>query len=121
MDRMAIVSVDGHVKASRAGYRDYVEKAYLDDFDEWLRTEEASGMPDGGNLNFAFGVDSQWDSSKRLRALEQEGIVAEVLFPNGLPFASFRLNGTGSPPNPVLQRQGRAAFRGRDMPRPYSV
>ena len=32
MSRTAIISVDGHVKASRAGYRDYVEEEYLDDF-----------------------------------------------------------------------------------------
>ena len=58
MSRTAIISVDGHVKASRAGYRDYVEQQYLDDFDRWLQAAEESGLPDAGNLNPAFGVDA---------------------------------------------------------------
>ena len=37
MERVAIVSVDGHVKASREGYRDYIEERFLDEFDAWLR------------------------------------------------------------------------------------
>lgn len=110
MKPMAILSVDGHVKASRAGYRDYVEQAYLDDFDEWVKAEEAAGMPDSGNLNHAFGPDAQWDSDKRLSALESEGVVGEVLFPNGLPFTSFRLEGPASPRKQALLRQGRAAY-----------
>ena len=36
MERVAIISVDGHVKAPRAAYRDYIEQKYLDRFDEWL-------------------------------------------------------------------------------------
>jgi predicted TIM-barrel fold metal-dependent hydrolase len=110
MDRMAVISVDGHVKPSRAGYRDYVEKQYLEDFDEWRRREEATGMPDGSNLNAAFGADSQWDSNKRIRALEDEGVVAEVLFPNGLPFALGPFGSAGTQQNPALQREGRVAY-----------
>jgi predicted TIM-barrel fold metal-dependent hydrolase len=110
VDRLAIISVDGHVKASRAGYRDYVEKQYLEDFDEWRKAEDATGMRDGGNLNDAFGVDSQWDSNKRLTALEQEGVVAEVLFPNGLPFALSTFGGRGTQQNKALQREGRVAY-----------
>ena len=30
MNRVAIISVDGHVKAPRAAYRDYIERKYLD-------------------------------------------------------------------------------------------
>jgi predicted TIM-barrel fold metal-dependent hydrolase len=110
MERMAILSVDGHVKASRAGYRDYIEKAHLADFDEWVKAEEASGMPDSGNLNFAFGIDAQWDSDKRIRELESEGVVGEVLFPNGIPFASFRRDTAASPRSGELLREGRAAY-----------
>ena len=90
MERMAILSVDGHVKASRAGYRDYIEKAHLADFDEWVKAEEASGMPDSGNLNFAFGIDAQWDSDKRIRELESEGVVGPA---------------NGSKPRQVLVRE----------------
>ena len=70
MSRTAIISVDGHVKASRAGYRDYVEQQYLEDFDRWVKAADDAGLPDAGNLNPAFGVDAQWDSDKRLPAGE---------------------------------------------------
>ena len=48
MSRTAIISVDGHVKASRAGYRDYVEQQYLDDFDRWVKAADDAGLPDAG-------------------------------------------------------------------------
>jgi hypothetical protein len=47
--KLAVISVDGHVKASRAGYRDYVDSRYLDDFDAWAASME--GMPDAGYKN----------------------------------------------------------------------
>ena len=62
MSKTAIISVDGHVKASRAGYREYVERQYLDDYDQWVEAAEEAGLPDAGNLNPAFGVEAQWDS-----------------------------------------------------------
>jgi predicted TIM-barrel fold metal-dependent hydrolase len=110
MSRTAIISVDGHVKAPRAGYRDYVEQQYLDDFDEWVRAAEDAGLPDAGNLNPAFGVEAQWDSDKRLHALENVGVVAEVLFPNGQPFQMNRLEDFGRMQSPELAAAGRQAY-----------
>jgi predicted TIM-barrel fold metal-dependent hydrolase len=110
MGRTAIISVDGHVKASRAGYRDYVERQHLDDFDRWLRAAEDAGMPDAGNLNPAFGVESQWDSGRRLAALEGVGVVAEVLFPNGQPFQANRLEDFARMQSPELAAAGRRAY-----------
>jgi predicted TIM-barrel fold metal-dependent hydrolase len=110
MERMAIISVDGHVKASRAGYRDYFEEQYLDAFDEWVAAQEAAGVPDAGNLNYDFGVESQWDSDNRLAALEGVGVVAEVLFPNGVPFQASRLEDLGASRDRALDRQARMAY-----------
>ena len=110
MDRMAIISVDGHVKASRAGYRDYFEQRYLGAFDDWVQVQEDAGAPDAGNLNPDFGVDSQWDSDKRVHELEQVGVVAEVLFPNGVPFQASRLDDAGASRNAELDRQARLAY-----------
>ncbi|MFI5048051.1 MAG: hypothetical protein ACHQIG_13375, partial [Acidimicrobiia bacterium] len=92
MTRTAIISVDGHVKASRAGYREYLEEQYLETFDEMVKAEVDAGIPDAGNLNPQFGVEAQWDSERRLEALESKGVVAEVLFPNGVPFQTNRLD-----------------------------
>src|SRR5437867_12959570 len=102
MTRTAIISIDGHVKASRAGYRDYIAKRHLDAYDETVRAAEAEGIPDAGNLDPEYGYDAQWDSARRLDALEREGVVAEVLFPNGLPFQTNRLEDFARTQDPEL-------------------
>jgi predicted TIM-barrel fold metal-dependent hydrolase len=110
MGRVAIISVDGHVKAPRAGYREYVDAKYLDAFDGWLRMAEATGLPDAGNINPAFGVEVQWDMQRRLRDMETQGVVAEVLFPNGVPFQATSLGDDGQADTPELTRAGAVAY-----------
>ena len=109
-NRVAVISVDGHVKASRAGYRDYIESEHLDAYDEWVAAAERNGMPDGGNVNPEYGLDAQWDPDRRLRDLESQGVVAEVLFPNGLPFQTTPFDDAGQAPDPALTRAGRRAY-----------
>lgn len=92
MTKTAIISVDGHVKAPRAAYRDYLESKYHTEFDEWLRNEEAGGRPDAGNIHPDFAPEVQWDPDRRLRDMETQGVVAEVLFSNGIPFQVGRLS-----------------------------
>ncbi|MFI5047777.1 MAG: amidohydrolase family protein, partial [Acidimicrobiia bacterium] len=110
MSRTAIISVDGHVKASRAGYRDYVEARFRDTYDDWVRSEEEAGLPDAGNMNPALEPDSQWDSDVRLRDLEGQGVVAEVLFPNGLPFSRRRFEDIDKASDAEIDRQARMAY-----------
>ena len=110
MSRTAIISVDGHVKASRAGYREYIEEKYHDDYDESVKAAEEAGLPDAGNLNPEYGAESQWDSDRRLEALEGQGVVAEVLFPNGQPFQVNRLEDFGRAGNAELAAAGRRAY-----------
>jgi predicted TIM-barrel fold metal-dependent hydrolase len=110
MRRAAIISVDGHVKAPRAGYREYVEARYLGVFEEWLLKAEASGLPDAGNINPALEVDVQWDAHRRVRDLETQSVVAEVLFPNGVPFQATSLAEDARAENPELTRAGAQAY-----------
>jgi hypothetical protein len=86
--RAAIISVDGHVKAPRAGYRDYIEPKWRGAFDTWL--EGVAGTPDG--FVRADLEDGQWDAKRRIADLEGQGVVAEILFANGTPFAAGRLD-----------------------------
>jgi predicted TIM-barrel fold metal-dependent hydrolase len=109
-DRVAIISVDGHVKGSRAAYRDHIEHRHLEAYDAWVTEVERRGMPDGGNVNPAYGVDAQWDSVRRLRDLETQGVVGEVLFPNGLPFQMTPFDDAGQAPDPEQSREGRRAY-----------
>jgi hypothetical protein len=109
-DRVAIISVDGHVKGSRAAYRDHIEHRHLEAYDAWVTEVERRGMPDGGNVNPAYGLDAQWDSARRLRDLETQGVVGEVLFPNGLPFQMTPFDDAGQAPDPEHSREVRRAY-----------
>ena len=110
MGRTAIISVDGHVRASRAGYRPYIVRAHLDAYDAWMRQEESIGAPEHGGLRPGFDATAQWDSDLRLKELENQGVVAEVLFPNGLPFDSRPEDDDGSFSRPELSREARLAY-----------
>ncbi len=104
MGRAAIISVDGHVKAPRAGYREYIDPTWRDAFDEWLHTFE--GQPDGF-VGAQWGEDAQWDPQRRVKELEAQGVMAEVLFTNGAPFAAGRVDFA---PDPAQTRQANMAF-----------
>ncbi|MEX1008735.1 MAG: amidohydrolase family protein [Acidimicrobiia bacterium] len=108
MSKLAVISVDGHVKASRTGYRDYIEGRYLDEFDAWVASME--GMPDAGNKNPKLPDASQWDSNLRLEHLEAQGVAAEVLFPNGLAFVDARFQDAATSNDRELAREGRRAY-----------
>jgi len=79
-DRYLVISADCHGGAEIAAYRPYLEQRYLNDFDAWAATyqnpyEDLTG-PDGPR---------NWDSDRRLREMDGDGIVAEVIFPNTIP------------------------------------
>ena len=101
---MAIISIDGHVKAPRAAYRDYIERKHRDAFDEWVQAAE--GTPDGF-VSPLIGEDAQWDPQRRIADLESQGVVAEVLFPNGPPFGEGRVDHA---PDPDITRQSAMAY-----------
>jgi predicted TIM-barrel fold metal-dependent hydrolase len=104
MGRVAIISVDGHVKAPREGYRDYIDPKWRAAFDDWLKSFD--GMPDGF-VRPEFGEDAQWDPTRRVAELEGQGVMAEVLFGNGAPFAVGRVDYA---PDPEQTRQANMAF-----------
>ncbi len=79
-DRYVVVSSDGHAGAEIEDYRDYLEARYLDPFDEWAK----SFVNPWADLR-AETAYRNWDSTARLRELEHDGVVAEVLFPNTIP------------------------------------
>jgi predicted TIM-barrel fold metal-dependent hydrolase len=110
MNRTAIISVDGHVKASRRGYREYLANEYLDDYDEVVRAAEEAGTVDAGNLHPDLDPEVQWDSDLRIEELEGIGVVAEVLFPNGQPFQLNPLDDHPRAPSRELAEAGREAY-----------
>jgi predicted TIM-barrel fold metal-dependent hydrolase len=79
-DRHIVISADCHGGAALAGYREYLDPGYREEFDRWAASytmpyEDMDG--EDGSRN--------WDSDRRLRDLEDDGIVAEVMYPNTVP------------------------------------
>jgi predicted TIM-barrel fold metal-dependent hydrolase len=119
---MLVISADGHVTAPMREYRSYIESRYHDDFDAFLEAYEAMR---GGTRISPFppfhdqpivdnyvkvmietgAVDGEFDAERRLEELERDGVVGEVLFPNGAPF----LQGFGGG-DTDLAAVGRAAY-----------
>jgi predicted TIM-barrel fold metal-dependent hydrolase len=79
-DRYVVISSDCHGGADLGSYRAYLDPGYREEFDRWAETYE----PPYDDLKGEDG-SRNWDSGRRLRELESEGIAAEVLFPNTVP------------------------------------
>lgn len=109
MERYTVISTDCHAGASygKGGFLDYVEQRYHDALrDEMARltSEQAERMEklfasefrseqDGTDEAIDGGRSGAWDPDRRLQQLEADGIVAEILFPDGsqnnaAPFAA---------------------------------
>jgi predicted TIM-barrel fold metal-dependent hydrolase len=78
--RYVVISADGHAGADIVGYRPYLEQRYLEQFDRW---SDAYVNP-FGDLERP-DANRNWDSDVRNAALEADGIVGEVVYPNTIP------------------------------------
>ena len=102
-DHYTIISSDCHAGASHAAYREYLDPAYLEDFDAW-RNKYKNPYKD-----LAPGDDRRlrnWDNEMRNGQQEADGIVGEVVFPNTVPpfFPSFVLFAPPPPPEEYEHR-----------------
>ncbi|MEB8338952.1 amidohydrolase family protein [Streptomyces endophyticus] len=79
-DRYTVISADCHAGADLLDYKPYLAAGYHDAFDAWA----ASYVNPYEDL-LADTADRNWNSERRLAELEQDGIVAEVVFPNTIP------------------------------------
>lgn len=87
-----VVSSDCHAGPELHAYKEYLDKRWWDEFDAWAASFE-NPFADRDEVY----ADRNWDSAKRLRHLEEDGIVAEVIFPNTVP-PFFPANGTVAGP-----------------------
>jgi predicted TIM-barrel fold metal-dependent hydrolase len=114
-----VVSSDGHAVGRMQDYGEYLDAQYRDDFKAYVAEYARSGIPAGSVESLRNRLDSYvvdwwednviatgrltagWDPARRLKEVEREGVVAEVLFPDfGLPFeptTPFVAARTGSP------------------------
>lgn len=79
-DRYIVVSSDCHAGGDIADYRPYLESKWLEDFDAWADAFENPYEDLEGDLG-----PRNWDSSRRKKDLNADGVVAEVIFPNTVP------------------------------------
>lgn len=79
-DNYVVISADCHAGASIEGYKPFLASKYHDDFDAW-----AAGFDNPYEDNTDENADRNWHSERRLRELEADGVVAEVIFPNTIP------------------------------------
>jgi len=89
-DHYTIVSADTHAGGSHAQYREYLDPAFHEEFDAW-RGGYRNAYAD---LEDTSRRDRNWNTARRWREQEGDGIVAEVLFPNTIPpfFPSYVLH-----------------------------
>jgi predicted TIM-barrel fold metal-dependent hydrolase len=87
-DRYTIISADCHAGGSHAAYREYLDPAYVADFDAW-RNKYKNPYKDLGDTRRL----RNWDNEMRNGQQEEDGIAGEVVFPNTVPpfFPSFVL------------------------------
>ena len=79
-DRYIVISADCHAGADLLGYRPYLESGVRDEFDRWA----AAYVNPFGDLERP-DANRNWDDDVRNLALEADGIVAEIIYPNTVP------------------------------------
>ena len=95
MNRYILISTDGHAGLPPEKYKDYVPSDYHDTFDQALAvqiqmTKEAENrfLISEFNERWRKGIEEDlkgaWDSKQRLKVIDGDGVVAEVLFPDGI-------------------------------------
>jgi predicted TIM-barrel fold metal-dependent hydrolase len=92
-ERYVLISADCHGGGALLDYRPYLPARLHDDFDEWSASYEITFDDLKGELG-----ERNWDSARRQRDLEAEGVVAEVIYPNTIPPFYPRSSLTFQPP-----------------------
>jgi predicted TIM-barrel fold metal-dependent hydrolase len=101
-----IISADTHAGGSHEQYREFLDPAWRDEFDEW-RGQYKNPWKDLRNTDLRV---RNWDDDRRDADELADGVVAEVLFPNTVPpfFPAFVL--FAGPPKPEDYERRRAGL-----------
>ena len=79
-DPYVVITSDTHAGASLATYREYLDPAYRQRFDDWRGSYRNPSKTHIGSKK-----TKNWDFEERVGDLEHDGIVGEVVFPNTVP------------------------------------
>ena len=75
-----VITADSHAGAKLQTYRDYLDAEHRKLFDEWRGTYRNPQQKHIGSKKH-----KNWDDSERLRDMDADGVVGEVIFPNTVP------------------------------------
>lgn len=96
MDKMILVSADGHAGAQISTYRDYMDKNYIDALDDLEKenefftkmgviqtrySESKLDLIDKRGAIRSGGLEGAWNMKRRAREMDAEGIAGEILIP----------------------------------------
>ncbi len=98
-----MISSDCHAGADLADYRPYLEARFHEEFDRWL-----AGYSNPFRDLTAPDANRNWDTDVRQAALEADGIVGEVVYPNTVP-PFFPTSGLVTPTPPAQDYRLRLA------------
>ena len=101
-----IISSDTHAGGSHEQYREYLDSAYVDDFDAW-REKYKNPWKDLRDTDLRV---RNWDDDRRDADQLSDGVVGEVIFPNTVPpfYPGFIL--FAGPPKPEDYAHRRAGL-----------
>ena len=100
------ITADTHAGASVNAYREYLDPKDRADFDAWRGTYSNPAKKHVGGKK-----TKNWDSAERLRDLDADGVVAEVIFPNTVPPFYETAFHIAPPPTPEQYPRWRAGAR----------
>ena len=80
IDRYVVISSDAHCGGLLDDYIEYLPKEFHDECAAWRSTFVD---PWGGNASEQ--ARGQWDDVRRMSEMDDQGIAAEILFPNSVP------------------------------------
>jgi len=75
-----VITADAHAGASIQAYRDYLSAEHQQRFDEWRGSYKNPQKKHIGSKKH-----KNWDDAERLADMDQEGVAAEIIFPNTVP------------------------------------
>jgi predicted TIM-barrel fold metal-dependent hydrolase len=108
MTREIIISTDCHATAPREVFTEYLEPTWRDEHAAWAAA--VADTAHSANPHPQIDERVNWDNDRRIAGLEAEGTVAEVVYPNGLPFGYHCLE-IGPDPDPVERARQAASLR----------
>jgi predicted TIM-barrel fold metal-dependent hydrolase len=80
LEPYVVITGDTHAGAPIDAYREYLDPEWRDEFDAWR-----AAYRNPSKQHLGAKKSKSWDSAQRMRDLESDGVVAEVIFPNTVP------------------------------------